>query len=221
MKLTLIVLCHNAPLFVARLLDSIETLQGIDFETVVVDNGSDRQNQITSFITSLNAGHTETYIRSRTNLFFPAGINLGAKLASPDCTHLMYLNSDTEFKDPEALKKMAAMHRPGITGLGVVKSNSVPERPDGFCFLIDRAVHVRFGGLDEQYKWWWSITKLESQVLQAGLSVQAVRHYENLLVHFGGKSGDAWKAVNLPEPPTESALWFNTGARITVIDRIP
>src|SRR5665213_44098 len=122
MKLALIVLCHNAPDYVVRLLDSIETLQGIDFETVVVDNGSDPQNQVTCSMASLNAAHTQAHIRLKTNLFFAAGINLGAKLASSDCTHLMYLNSDTEFKDPEALKKIMAAHKPGITGLGVVQS---------------------------------------------------------------------------------------------------
>ena len=92
-----------------------------------------------------------------------------------------------------------------------------PVRVDGYCLLIDADLYRQFK-LDEDYAWWWSITKLQAQVLRAGLSVRGYLHHERYLHHFGGKSGSDFKQAKGMDTSIEEAdKWFG-GAAIQVIE---
>jgi GT2 family glycosyltransferase len=176
----------------------------IDYEIILVDNDSKRANSILFFLQTLRLA-SATFVRSPKNLFFSGGMNLGAKCAARESTHLLLLNSDVEFLEPRALKKTAEAHKRGVTGYEFLTN---PDRCDGFCFLVDRDLYEQLGGLDERFKWWWAITKFQGDIISRGFDVQAIEQYQHLLLHHGGKSGDAWKAVNVSTRPIEADGWF-------------
>ena len=76
------------------------------------------------------------------------------------------------------------------------------------------------GGLDEKYPWTRAITKLQADLLRAGCSVQAIRDYQRLLLHFGGKSGEAYKTVHKKVELSEVASWFEGAPPVTVIPEL-
>ena len=61
-------------------------------------------------------------------------------------------------------------------------------RADGYCFLIDRELFLRYG-LDESFPFWWCFAKLQGELLRDGFSVKAIRNHKRILHHYGGKSG--------------------------------
>jgi GT2 family glycosyltransferase len=218
MRLAVVILAHNAVRYVFKAIRSLRKQRGLGYDLILVDNGSGRLSRFGLFVCSV-LFRTNIYVRSRNNRFFAGGMNLGASVANRDVTHLLMLNSDTEFLDPCALEKICRAHLRGATGLRVIEKSPVTIA-DGFFFLIDRDVFEQFGGLDEQFPWTRAITKLQAQVLRAGLTVQAVRHYDHLLQHFGGKSGDAWKSVHIEVDASEIARWFEGLPPVTVIPEI-
>lgn len=140
-------------------------------------------------------------------------------MASKDATHFLLLNSDVEIKDKDWLYKLVQLHdTEGITAFGCVKS--APLRADGYCLLIDRWLYEKYR-LDESFEWWWSVTKLESQVLKEGLCIRAVDNHESLLHHFGGASGRGWvNAKGMDIGFEEVVGWFvDKKAEVRIIDR--
>ena len=76
-------------------------------------------------------------------------------------------------------------------------------------------------GLNESYQWWWAVTHLEARLLTAGHTVQAVRNYDDILVHHGGKSGKAFKKARSGDTSNKLiSSWFE-GHHVTVVDRLP
>ena len=86
---------------------------------------------------------------------------------------------------------MENQYEKGIFTLGVCE-NEPHVRVDGYCFMIDKDLYEKYL-LDENYEWWWSITKLQAQVLQAGYPVKGVKKCTNFIFHYGGMSGKDFK----------------------------
>ena len=213
MKVSIILLCHNAREYVLRCLDSIERQVNVNYELIIVDNDSAPSESAEFFRRSFGKKPFK-FLRSPQNLFFSGGMNLGARCANRDSTHLLLLNSDVEFLSEDAIQKLLRAHRRGATGFEFLTN---PDRSDGFCLLVDRDIYDRLGGLDEHYKWWWSITKLQGQILSLGFLIQAIENYQDTLVHYGGKSGDAWRSVNISECPPEAEFWFPRNYQVSCI----
>ena len=71
--------------------------------------------------------------------------------------------------------------------------------------------------LDEDYEWWWSVTRLQARILKEGYKIIAIKNYENMLYHFGGKSGTDFKdASGMDVTATEVVKWFEKGT-VTVL----
>lgn len=84
----------------------------------------------------------------------------------------------------------------GISAYGAVNDGKT-TRVDGYCFLIDKDLYDKFK-LDENFKWFWSITKLQGEVLEIpNTSVKAYYDHDDIIIHYGGKSGKAFKKVNV------------------------
>lgn len=96
-----------------------------------------------------------------------------------------------------------------------------PIRADGYCMLIDKHLYDRYQ-LDEHFEWWWSITKLQSQILNEGLKIRAVKNHEHYIHHYGGKSGDGWKgALGMDINIEEVKRWFdNKKENVEIIEKI-
>jgi hypothetical protein len=93
-------------------------------------------------------------------------------------------------------------------------------RADGYCLLGDRELYLEYG-LDEQFEWFWRVTKLQAELLKAGHGVRAVREHDHLLYHFGGKSsgkGLTRGAKGMKVDRKDVAAWF-AGHSVDVIER--
>src|ERR671915_252379 len=105
--------------------------------------------------------------------------------------------------------RLLERHEGGATSYGFVKGGPVP-RADGYCLLVDRELYLTYG-LDERFEWFWGVTRLQAELLNAGHGVRAVREHDHLLYHFGGKSGDKTvtrRAKGMKGDRNDVAAWF-------------
>jgi glycosyltransferase involved in cell wall biosynthesis len=202
---SILMLTYNAPEYVRISIDSVhERTEGVDYELVVVDNASDQPTR--GLVQELAAqGKIDRLELSPVNTLFAGGNNLAARYASENATHFLLLNSDIEIKSPNWLTHLHHIHQRGITTYGVATS---PARVDGYCLLIDADLY-RERLLCEDHQWWWSVTKLQADLLADGYTVQGLGEHEQYLHHFGGKSGDAFKnAKGMDVSRREVLSWF-------------
>lgn len=220
MKVSILMLTYNAPKYV---LNSIWTLaktnKKIDYELIVVDNASGWKTKVLLALLRV-IGKIDKLYYNGYNSLFAKGNNIASRLADERATHYLLLNSDVEIKDPDWLYKLSLLHdSPGISALGCVQRN--PIRADGYCMLVDKWIYDKYL-LDENYEWWWAVTKLESEVLKEGLKIRAVVDHEKLLHHFGGASGKGWvNAKGMDTNINEVLSWFHDKkSDVMVIDSL-
>lgn len=186
---SIIMLVHNA---VEYTRNTIETLQGTngDWELIVVDNASDKKTRKMLY-KMYETKKINKLLMLDKNTLFAQGNNLGSKLCDSKSEKILLLNSDIDIRNKEWLIEMEKRYEKGIFTLGVCE-NDPHIRVDGYCFMIDKDLYTQYL-LDENYEWWWSITKLQAQVLQAGYPVKGVKQCANLIFHYGGMSGHDFK----------------------------
>jgi glycosyltransferase involved in cell wall biosynthesis len=217
-KISILMLTHNAPEYVELSIRSVrERTSGANYELIVLDNAS--ENETVSLVRNL---HKEGLIDKLKlldyNSLFAEGNNIAAKLASPDSSYFLLLNSDIEVKNPDWLSHLLAVHKRGITSYGIAGNpwggagndlGKIPLRVDGFCLLIDRDLYEKTP-LDEEHQWWYAVTKQQARLLQDGWNVQGYESHEQWLLHFGGKSGTAFKtARGMNVAQEEVSAWYN------------
>jgi O-antigen/teichoic acid export membrane protein len=213
-RVSILMLTHNAPRYVELSIRSlVRCTRDVNYELVVVDNAS--QSPTKNLLKRLQR---EGLIQHLTllgyNSFFARGNNIAAQNSTPDSTHLLLLNSDVEIRDPRWLSNLLMAHKPGITAYGVTEH---PLRVDAYCLLVDRALYHEHG-LDEAHEFFWAVTKFQAALLAQGYSVQGYTEHERYLHHFGGKSGNDFKAAKgLFLSQEELAEWFQ-GRTIRVLD---
>lgn len=208
MFVSILMLTHNAPDYVEVSVETVRKMtEGVDYELVVVDNASDVAT-VTVLERLRDEGKINKLVLSETNLLFAAGNNEAARHASERATHYLLLNSDIEVTATDWLRHLADIHvSPGITTYGYVPS--APRRVDGYCLLVDAELYDQQTGLDEGHQWWWGVTKLQARALTQGATVKGYYSHDEKLIHFGGKSGDAFKsAKGMDVTREETVSWF-------------
>ena len=214
---SIVIVTRNAFAYCVKLFRSLPRTRDVDYEVVVVDNRSRLPTRLLLIGLALTGRINRLCLMDR-NTLFAEGNNVGVAAASREAEHVLLLNSDVEVRDPSWLRRLLDAHRRGATSLGFVPSGPVP-RADGYCFLVDRDLYED-GGLDEVHQWWWGVTKLQARLLRAGHPVRAVRDHDELLVHFGGKSGRGHKpATGMDVAPEEVRGWFD-GRRVDAVERL-
>jgi glycosyltransferase involved in cell wall biosynthesis len=215
---SLVVVTHNAFRYLRRLLRSLPRTRGVEYELIVVDNRSRTLVRAYLALAALRGRIQRLCLLERNTLFAPAN-NIGVAATSRSARHVLLLNSDTEVRRSDWLLRLLELHRRGATSYGFVKSGPVP-RADGYCMLVDRDLYLSHG-LDEDFEWFWSVTKLQAELLNAGHSVRAVREHDHVLYHFGGKSGGkaaTRNAKGMKVPRQDVLAWF-AGKSVDVIER--
>lgn len=222
-QISIIIITHNAPSYVDETLTTLHDITAKDdlemCEIIVVDNasGDETKNLLKR---AKQEGRIDKLFFSERNTPFAGGNNLGAGLADKDSELLLLLNSDISIKNPNWLRILVDSKQLGgylIASYG--QATGSPKRADGFCFLIDRDLYNRYL-LDENYEWFWSITKIQSQILQQGGKILALGNHDHLLVHYGGKSGKDFVGAKGMDINIEEVLkWFdNASGRIVFND---
>jgi glycosyltransferase involved in cell wall biosynthesis len=205
-EVSIVVPVHNALPYVRRLLRTLRRTEGIPNELIVVDNASRRATR--SYLRAMSwRGWIDRLLLNDHNALFAAANNQAVRAADPGSRFVLLLNSDVEIRDPEWLRRLLELHCRGATSLGVI-DDAAGVRGDGYCLLVDRDLYDRYG-LDEQYAWWWCVSRLQAQLLCAGHRVTAVRDHERELVHHWAKSGDDFAgAPGMATDPATVRGWF-------------
>jgi GT2 family glycosyltransferase len=214
----LVVVTHNAFPYVRRLLRSLPRTRGVAYELVVVDNRS-RQLMRAYLARQALRGRIERLCLLDRNTLFAEANNIGVAATSRSARHVVLLNSDTEVRHPDWLRRLLELHDRGATSYGFVETGPVP-RADGYCLLLDRDLYLRHG-LDEDFQWFWSVTKLQGELLREGFPVRAVRAHDHLLHHYGGGSSQkalTRRAKGMRVNRDEVTAWFG-GHSVDVIER--
>lgn len=215
--ISIIILTHNAPTYVETTINSLNEITEKDTfskcEVIVWDNGS--QEETIKVIKELHAkGYISKYKLSEENLLFAGGNNQCVKLASPSSEYYLLLNSDIKIINPDWLKNLLKAKTDGgysIASYGVAHN---PNRSDGFCYLIDRKLYDKYP-LEERFQWFWGITKQQSDILALGGGILGFTDYEDVIIHYGGKSGqDFINAKGMDLDQLEIFNWFNGKNRV-------
>jgi glycosyltransferase involved in cell wall biosynthesis len=217
LKVSIIIPVYNALYYTKKCLTTLKKTRGISYEIIVVDNNSRFITRL--YLTyALSVGRINYIHKSKDNLYFAKGNNLGVSLTSSDSTHVLLMNSDVRIDSPDWLYVLLSRHKRGATGFGYLDSK--PERADGYCLLIDKDLYKRYR-LDESLPWWWSVTKLQAQLLKDGFDVQAIKKHERYLHHYGGKSKVDPLLLNQSAGYSREEVigWFGD-KKITVIERV-
>lgn len=212
-------LTHNAPKYVYKSIMSVKRkTKDVPYELIVFDNNSGMKTKILLKVLKI-MGKIDKLHFSKQNLLFAKGNNQASLLSDKKSTHFLLLNSDVEVRDERWLAKLTEIYPKdeGISSLGVVLSE--PIRADGYCFLIQKELYNRYK-LDEEFEWYWSITKLEALTLKEGKRIVAVENHDDLLIHFGGKSGAVLNAKGMDADIEEIKKWFVENNKVEVIEKI-
>jgi glycosyltransferase involved in cell wall biosynthesis len=214
-QVSILVVTYNGGRAVARLLKSLRMTTGVRYELVVVDNASRLQTRALLFVAALRRRIRALVFLDHNTLFGP-GVNVAHQIADSRSSYLLLLNPDVVIKSPDWLSKMLAVHKRGATALGFVEG-APWSRADGYCLLVDRDL---FSGLSDDYHWFWGVTRLQADLLQAGHAVQAVRSHDDLIVHSGGASGPPpLGARGMDTDPAEVVGWFG-GRNVEVLEQL-
>ena len=202
--LTVICLVHNAPFYVQKFIDSfLKHPPSMNHELILFDNAS---NDETASIVNRYKCVAKTY-RSGENLYFAKGNNMAFNMRSPNSTKTLLVNSDVEILSPRWIEPLL-IQGSSAAGYGVVYS---PTRPDGWGYLIDTKLYNKYK-LDENFPFWYCITKLTAQLLSENKTVCAIIGYDKYIKHYGGKSGPVSKReLDVNE-------WFKGRPLVKVID---
>ncbi|MBD5356209.1 MAG: glycosyltransferase [Bacteroides sp.] len=210
-EISILILTYNAPEYVKKTIESLNNVTDKELlkkcEIIVWDNCSDSttKNLLNEF---KNNGLIDKLHFSSENLLFAGGNNSAARLANSSSKYYLLLNSDILIKDKHWLNYLLYyIKKDNIAGVsyGFCK---YPDRCDGYCLLIDRALYDKYE-LDTQYQWWWGVTKLQAEILKEGYSLIAIYHHNHILYHYGGKSGNAFKnAKGMNTTVQEVIKWF-------------
>lgn len=140
-------------------------------------------------------------------------------MARSQSDYFLLLNSDIKIRSKRWLSDLLDIHPAcgGISSYGAVLAE--PRRADGYCLLINSELYKKYK-LDEEFQWWWSVTKLQSMVLKENKRIVSVVHHENKLHHYGGKSGKGYRdAKGMNIDIEEVKKWFSMG-KVEFIDYI-
>lgn len=222
MKVSILMLTYNAPRYVLESIMGVNKLKKKtkNLELIVLDNDSGFTTKL--LLKVLKAiGWVDKLVLNPQNDFFAKGNNIASTYSDKDSTHYLLLNSDIKVIDSNCLNELIKIHPEdgGISSFGACLTD--PIRADGYCMLIDKFLYDKYK-LDEHFEWWWSVTKLQSQLLAEGYKIRAVNNHEEFIHHYGGKSGDAWKNAKGMKTKKKVILdWFNEKKEnVEIIDKL-
>lgn len=205
---TIIVLTHNALHHTKRMFETLQMTTDADYAVVVVDNASGDATP-PYLLSLLQAQYIHAAALLRENAFFAKGNNIGFSLRPARSTHVLLLNNDVIIQHPAWLSNLHQVAGEGMAGYGLV---SGPNRPDGFCLLVPVS-HYAAHPLDEQYRWWYSVSLLTAKAMADGITVAAVKRYHRYVHHVCGGSGPIPAELHTSRPHGFDD-WFSGTTRI-------
>ena len=214
---SILMLVYNAPHYVEESIETVHSMTSdVEYELVVVDNASNSETK--ELLQKLyDEKKIDKLYFNPLNSLFAGGNNIASRISSPNSDYYLLLNSDICIKNPAWLAKLVNLHQNhscGATAYGAVLAT--PIRADGYCLLVNKELYDKYL-LDENYAWFWGVTKLESQILADGFNIIAVKEHEKYIHHYGGGSGDAFKNAKGMDTEIGAIIkWFNLKKKVEI-----
>ncbi len=205
LQVSIIILNCNYPHNIKRLLPTLKKTSGVNYEIVVVDNGS--TPDVVSLLKEYQAsGFIDNLVLESENHYFSEGNNIGVCNSNPDSEFVLLLNSDTEILRDDWLARMLEWIegvpkvlyplpnrgkptepkdiRRGIVSIDWVRSFDVPGcvAPDGWCCLIRREA---WRDMDPNFPMAFGILKMLASAIDDGHPCGALSQYGSYIKHYG------------------------------------
>lgn len=235
-KVSIVILSYYRPHIIEKCLRTLAPTDGVDYEVIVVDNGSDAAT-VEALRGFKAEGLIDKLIENPVNDMFSGGNNLGVSHSDPGSEYILLLNSDVAFLRPDWLTRMCewmegtakywpavwdfkpSQPRPGprdIVSFGWSHDvNVVPgnARPEGWCFMIRRS---HWQDMSTDFPWYYGFEEMCGKVIKAGARCGVLFNYAPYMVHREGGSGRAKEEIlNLRTPDMDAWL---SGADIETVD---
>lgn len=235
-KVSIIILSYFHPEVTEVCLRTLQITEGIDYEVVVVDNGSD-QETIEFLRKETSKGRIDVLVENFENLMFSAGNNIGVESGNQSSDYVLLLNSDVGFMRGDWLQKLVGWaegtteHWPSvwhehptepapgpydIVSLGWSHDgtlNGGHVRPEGWCCLYRRAI---WQPMPVEFPWLYGLDLQITNMVRAGARCGVLSQYGPYLVHREGGSSKR-PHPEIAQPTPDLIAWYN-GVHIESLD---
>jgi GT2 family glycosyltransferase len=232
---SIVVLNHRNPDVVDVCLRTLAITEGVDYEVVVVDNGS--EPEVVEQLRQHRAeGRITTLVENPVNSFFSEGNNIGVRNSNPASEFILLLNSDVGFLRPDWLTKLIGwmegtteswptiwtskptIPTPGprdIVSAGWSHDANVTGnvRPEGWCCLYRRSV---WQDMSPDFPFHYGFEEQVANIVRDGARCAVLFNYAPYMIHREGGSGKAASVAHYARQPDLTA-WFQ-GLTIESLD---
>lgn len=206
---SIIILNYNHPEMIDICLRQVAQTTGVDYEVVVVDNGSAEQSTIDKLLDFKEQGFITTLVLSKENNLFSGGNNIGVDHSNPASKYLLLLNSDAAPISPNWLTKMldwmegTVTHTPSVWNAHPTVPSPGPKdivsfgwshdinvqpgrvRPEGWCCMYRREV---WQDMSIEFPWHYGFEQQIGNIVRTGARCGVLWHYQPYIVHREGGS---------------------------------
>jgi glycosyltransferase involved in cell wall biosynthesis len=210
-RVSIIILNYNSPEIIDVCLRTLPITTGVDYEVVVVDNGSE-PNVVDELRSHQAAGRITTLVCEPENHFFSEGNNIGVRHSNSASEYILLLNSDVGFlREDWLIKQIAWMegtvtYKPSIWGAHPTRPSVGPRdivsigwshdasvepshaRPEGWCCMIRRSL---WRDMSPDLPWHGGFEEMIGSVIRDGAKCGVLSQYAKYLIHREGGSGQS------------------------------
>jgi glycosyltransferase involved in cell wall biosynthesis len=199
---SIVILNYNHPELITKCLETMCMTSDVDYEVVVVDNGSDAAT-VECLKRFESMGWITKLVLNTTNKWFSEGNNIGVANTNPESKYILLLNSDVAFLRPDWLSKMIAWMEgvpdtePSVWGfkptvptagprdivsIGWSYDENLPSkaRPEGWCLMFRRKAWREFS---PDFPHYYGIEEAVAKSIREGNKAGVLFNYANYLVH--------------------------------------
>lgn len=233
---SIVILNFNHPEIIDICLHTLAITEDVDYEVVVVDNGSTHPDSLPQLRQWKEEGLIDTLVENPVNGMFSGGNNVGVRNSNPASEFILLLNSDVAFLRPDWLKQLVGWmngttkYWPSVWGLAPTTPSPGPRdivsagwshdaniegnvRPEGWCCLIRRTV---FSELSEDFPHHFGFEEMIANAIRGGAKCGVLFNYAPYMVHREQGSGATPGGVNNTRQPDMTA-WFS-GLKVESLD---
>lgn len=206
---SIVIVNYFNPRVIDVCLRTLTLIEDVDYEVVVVDNGSD-DDTVAELTQHQVEGRIDTLVLEKENHYFSEGNNIGVRNTNPESQFILLLNSDVGFLRGDWLRKQldwmegTAEYRPSVWGL----APTVPKkcrrdivsigwthdvnvqpgrvRPEGWCCLIRREW---WREMSTDFPFHYGFEEMVASAVREGAKIGVLSQYAKYLVHREGGSG--------------------------------
>ncbi len=195
MVLSILIINFNGKAVLGPCLESIfQQKPSFDFDVILIDNAS-ADTSLDDAYAIQRQGYPLTIVKNSDNVGFSKANNQAAQLATGE--FLWLLNNDTLLFEPDTLEKLLgfAQSQSYLGACSPILLNADhsiqfnPRRPQflvGAAFLIQRALYLSLGGLDENFLFYTEDLDLSKRIVKQKLLLLMCTDVR--IIHLGGQS---------------------------------